>query len=222
MPPLPPTCGVFSQVRGLRVVDQVSITADQRSCRVWITCDRPRRRVVTHKAQRQTQHEARVWAKRVVDHRWFRRAAPGTSRPAPCTRPPEGRRSPPTPPRSTASRGPGRTRIWRSDKLGYPQSYWRVAVLADDRTILDRLRDYLSRCRSRGQRTTVPGGTRPTCSGHARPQVGHSSWRMPSERRRADATDPRHREAPGVRFLASWVRPLATWGRAARRTRRRP
>jgi protein gp37 len=32
---------------------------------------------------------------------------------------------------------------WRSDKLGYPQSYWRVAVLETDRVILDRLADYL-------------------------------------------------------------------------------
>ncbi len=33
---------------------------------------------------------------------------------------------------------------WRSDKLGCPQSYWRVAVLETDRVILDRLADYLS------------------------------------------------------------------------------
>lgn len=34
---------------------------------------------------------------------------------------------------------------WRSDKLGFPQSYWRVAVLEADRVILDRLAGYLSR-----------------------------------------------------------------------------
>jgi protein gp37 len=33
---------------------------------------------------------------------------------------------------------------WRSDKLGFPQSYWRVAVNADDRPILDRLVAYLA------------------------------------------------------------------------------
>ncbi|MER5465561.1 phage Gp37/Gp68 family protein [Streptomyces sp. NPDC002668] len=33
---------------------------------------------------------------------------------------------------------------WRSDKLGYPQSYWRVAVLATDRPILDRLVQFLA------------------------------------------------------------------------------
>lgn len=32
---------------------------------------------------------------------------------------------------------------WRSDKLGFPQSYWRVAVNADDRAILDRLVEYM-------------------------------------------------------------------------------
>jgi protein gp37 len=32
---------------------------------------------------------------------------------------------------------------WRSASLGFPQRYWRVAVLADDRAILDRLADYL-------------------------------------------------------------------------------
>lgn len=32
---------------------------------------------------------------------------------------------------------------WRSDKLGFPQSYWRVALVADDRIVLDRLVDYL-------------------------------------------------------------------------------
>lgn len=32
---------------------------------------------------------------------------------------------------------------WRSDKLGFPQSYWRVAVLETDRVILDRLREFL-------------------------------------------------------------------------------
>lgn len=33
---------------------------------------------------------------------------------------------------------------WRSDKLGFPQSYWRVAVLESDRAILGRLREYLA------------------------------------------------------------------------------
>ncbi len=33
---------------------------------------------------------------------------------------------------------------WRSDKLGFPQSYWRVAVLESDRSILDRLAGYLA------------------------------------------------------------------------------
>lgn len=33
---------------------------------------------------------------------------------------------------------------WRSASLGFPQCYWRVAVLADDRAILDRLVDYLA------------------------------------------------------------------------------
>ncbi len=33
---------------------------------------------------------------------------------------------------------------WRSDKLGFPQSYWRVAVLDSDRVILERLRSYLA------------------------------------------------------------------------------
>ncbi|MCM3884136.1 phage Gp37/Gp68 family protein [Frankia sp. R82] len=33
---------------------------------------------------------------------------------------------------------------WRSDKLGFPQSYWRVAKPESDRVVLDRLVDYLS------------------------------------------------------------------------------
>jgi hypothetical protein len=33
---------------------------------------------------------------------------------------------------------------WRSDKLGFPQAYWRVAVLSTDRAILDRLVEYLA------------------------------------------------------------------------------
>lgn len=33
---------------------------------------------------------------------------------------------------------------WRSDKLGFPQSYWRVAVLESDRAILERLHAYLA------------------------------------------------------------------------------
>lgn len=33
---------------------------------------------------------------------------------------------------------------WRSDKLGFPQSYWRVAINADDRSVLDRLAAYLA------------------------------------------------------------------------------
>lgn len=33
---------------------------------------------------------------------------------------------------------------WRSDKSGFPQSYWRVAVLESDSAILDRLRGYLA------------------------------------------------------------------------------
>lgn len=33
---------------------------------------------------------------------------------------------------------------WRSSTLGYPQSYWRVAVLADDQPVLTRLCEYLS------------------------------------------------------------------------------
>lgn len=33
---------------------------------------------------------------------------------------------------------------WRSDKLGFPQSYWRVAVLESDRAILERLCGYLA------------------------------------------------------------------------------
>lgn len=32
---------------------------------------------------------------------------------------------------------------WRSDKLGFPSSYWRVALVADDRVVLERLVDYL-------------------------------------------------------------------------------
>lgn len=32
---------------------------------------------------------------------------------------------------------------WRSDKLGFPQSYWRVALAADDRIVFDRLVNYL-------------------------------------------------------------------------------
>ncbi len=33
---------------------------------------------------------------------------------------------------------------WRSDKLGFPQSYWRVAINAQDRAVLDRLAVYLA------------------------------------------------------------------------------
>ncbi len=33
---------------------------------------------------------------------------------------------------------------WRSDKLGFPSSYWRVAVLESDSAILHRLREYLA------------------------------------------------------------------------------
>ncbi|MFO1206600.1 MAG: DUF5131 family protein [Burkholderiales bacterium] len=33
---------------------------------------------------------------------------------------------------------------WRSDKFGYPQMYWRVAVLATDDVILKRLQHYLA------------------------------------------------------------------------------
>lgn len=33
---------------------------------------------------------------------------------------------------------------WRSATLGYPQRYWRVAGLADDRAVLDRLVEYLA------------------------------------------------------------------------------
>lgn len=32
---------------------------------------------------------------------------------------------------------------WRSDKLGYPQMYWRIAVLETDIQILERVREYL-------------------------------------------------------------------------------
>jgi protein gp37 len=48
---------------------------------------------------------------------------------------------------------------WRSDKLGFPQSYWRVAVLESDRAILDRLREYLAHAGVNVNVRTFDGGT---------------------------------------------------------------
>ena len=50
---------------------------------------------------------------------------------------------------------------WRSDKLGFPQMYWRVAVVTDDCAILDRLVDYLADFGVDAEVKPFRGGQRP-------------------------------------------------------------
>lgn len=49
---------------------------------------------------------------------------------------------------------------WRSDKLGFPQSYWRVAVLETDRVILERLAGYLGHVGVQVDMRPFTGGSR--------------------------------------------------------------